>query len=70
MVFGIINPENYGLPAPNISTRYIFAQNKDFFLYPNNYNYFMNMFDNTYQHGGISMEEMMVPLITLNPKQN
>ena len=70
MVFDIINPENYGLPAPNISTRYIFAQNKDFFLYPNNYNYFMNMFDNTYQHGGISMEEMMVPLITLNPKQN
>lgn len=69
-VFDIINPENYGLPSPNISTRYIFAQNRDFFLYPNNYNYFLNIFEDSYQHGGISMEEMMVPLITLNPKKN
>jgi DNA-binding response OmpR family regulator len=70
MVFDIINPENYGLPSPNISTRYIFAQNRDFFLFPNNYNYFLNIFNDSYQHGGISMEEMMVPLITLNPKKN
>lgn len=70
LVFDIINPENYGLPAPNISTRYIFAQNRDFFLYPNNYNHFLNIFEDSYQHGGISMEEMMVPLITLKPKKN
>jgi hypothetical protein len=70
MVFDIINPENYGLPSPSISTRYIFAQNRDFFLFPNNYNYFLNIFNDSYQHGGISMEEMMVPLITLNPKKN
>ncbi|MBF6597518.1 MAG: PglZ domain-containing protein [Fermentimonas sp.] len=70
MVFDIINPNNYGLPSPNISTRYIFAQNRDFFLYQNNYNHYLNIFEDTYQHGGISMEEMMVPLITLTPKKN
>ena len=69
-VFDIIHPQKYGLPVPNISTRYIFAQNKDFFLYPNNYNHFLNIFEDSYQHGGISMEEMMVPLITLKPKKN
>lgn len=70
MVFDIINPNSYGLPSPNISTRYIFAQNRDFFLYQNNYNHFLNIFEGTYQHGGISMEEMIVPLISLTPKKN
>ena len=69
-VFEIIHPKNYGLPAPNISTRYIFAQNRDFFLYPNSYNHFLNIFENSFQHGGVSMEEMMVPLVILSPKKN
>jgi hypothetical protein len=67
-VFEIANPERLGLPAPNVSTRYIFATNEDFFAYPNNYNYYVSYYNNTFQHGGISMEEMMIPLITLDPK--
>jgi hypothetical protein len=67
-IFEINNPELVGLPSPNISTRYIFAMNEDFFAYPNNYNYYASYYTNTFQHGGISMEEMLIPIITLEPK--
>lgn len=67
-VFDITQPENVGLPSPNISTRYIFALGNDFFVYPNNQNHFVQYYENTFQHGGISMEEMIVPLITLQAK--
>jgi len=67
-IFEIKNPEAAGLPSPNISTRYIFALNSDFFAYPNNYNYYVQYYMNTFQHGGISLEEMLVPIITLEPK--
>lgn len=67
-VFDIIHPSNYGLPEPNISTRYIFALNRDFFVYPNNYNQIETHFENSFQHGGVSLEEMMVPFILLKPK--
>ena len=67
-VFEMAHPERLGLPAPNVSTRYIFATNENFFAYPNNYNYYVSYYENTFQHGGISMEEMMIPLITLEPK--
>jgi hypothetical protein len=67
-VYEIKDPEKLGLPSPNLSTRYIFALNDDFFAYPNNYNYYVSYYTDTFQHGGISMEEVMIPLITLEPK--
>lgn len=62
------NPSQMGLPSPNLSSKYIFALNEDFFAYPNNYNYYVSYFTDTFQHGGVSIEEMLVPLITLDPK--
>lgn len=67
-VYEIKNPKLFGLPSPNISSTYVFATNRDFFAYPNNYNYYVNYYKDTFQHGGISMEEMMIPLITLTAK--
>lgn len=67
-VYEIRNPERYGLPSPNISSAYIFATNGDFFAYPNNYNYYVQYYKDTFQHGGISMEEMLVPVITMKAR--
>lgn len=67
-VYEIKRPEAFGLPSPNVSTTYIFAGNRDFFAYPNNYNYYVQYYTDTFQHGGISLEEMIIPLITLSAK--
>lgn len=67
-VYEIKNPEKAGLPSPNVSSRYIFATNDDFFAYPNNYNYYVSYYKNTFQHGGVSLEEMIIPIITMEPK--
>ena len=67
-VFEIKRPDRCGLPSPNLSTAYVFATNRDFFAYPNNYNYYVQYYKDTFQHGGISMEEMLVPIITMQPK--
>ncbi len=68
-VYEIKEPDKAQLPSPNISTTYIFASGGDFFAYPNNYNYYVSYYKDTFQHGGISMEEMLIPLITLQPKK-
>ena len=67
-VYEIKNPEDAFLPKETLTSRYIFATKNDFFAYPNNYNYYVNYYRNTFQHGGISMEEMMIPFIKLVPK--
>ncbi|HXH19340.1 MAG TPA: PglZ domain-containing protein [Chitinophagales bacterium] len=60
-VFEIKNPHDAFLPKSFVSSSYIFAKEDKFFVYPNNYNHFVNYFRNTFQHGGISLEEMIVP---------
>jgi CheY-like chemotaxis protein len=67
-VFEITDPSKVHLPKTNISSKYIFSTGDSFMAYPNRFNHFVNYYTNTYQHGGISMEEMILPLITLQPK--
>lgn len=67
-VFEIRDPETIFLPRINVSTSYVFAGDSDFFAYPNNYNYYVGYYRNTFQHGGISMSEMLVPAIHLTSK--
>lgn len=67
-VLEVRDPEKAGLPRPNVSSTFIFAKEDKFFLYPNNYNYYNNYYKNTFQHGGISLEEMICPVVTLKSK--
>ncbi|MEG1955038.1 MAG: PglZ domain-containing protein, partial [Mucinivorans sp.] len=67
-VFAITKPELAHLPKSNLTSSYIFALGRDFLVYPNNYNHFVRYYRGTFQHGGISMEEMIVPFITLKPR--
>jgi hypothetical protein len=66
-VFELKNPEKAMLPKTNISSRYIFALNQDFLIYQNNYNYYAGYYKDTFQHGGISMQEIMIPVALLEP---
>ncbi|MFW5596273.1 MAG: PglZ domain-containing protein, partial [Prevotella sp.] len=68
-LFTIHDPKAAFLPQPNISTTYVFATGNSFFAYPNNYNYYVSYYKDTFQHGGISMEEMLIPLITLSARK-
>jgi len=67
-VFEITNPSKAYLPKQDVSSSYIFATGYDFFAYPNNFNYYVKYYKNTFQHGGISLEEMLIPVVTLSPK--
>ena len=68
-LFAIKEPAKAQLPAPNISTSYVFATGNSFFAYPNNYNYYVAYYKDTFQHGGISMEEMIIPIVTMTGKK-
>ncbi len=67
-VFEVRNPDDVFLPRINVSTTYIFAKQDKFFAYPNNYNHYVQYYRNTIQHGGISLEEMIIPFVTLTAK--
>ncbi len=67
-VFVIKSPKDAGLPSSNMSTSYIFAKNYDYLVYPKNYHHFAKYYKDTFQHGGISIEEMLVPFVILNTK--
>jgi len=66
-VYEVLHPESVHLPRTNMTSSYIFALNNDYLVYPNNYNHFVNLYRNTFQHGGISMEEMLIPIGILSP---
>lgn len=68
-IFVIRDPSKVYLPSPNVSTSYMFATGDKFFAYPNNYNYYAAYYKDTFQHGGISMEEMIIPLITMKGRK-
>lgn len=67
-VFAVKDPKSIGLPTINMSSSFIFAKNDDFLAYVNNYNHYVSYYRNTYQHGGVSLEEMIVPFLVFNPK--
>jgi hypothetical protein len=68
-VVEVKNLNNFELPKSFMDSSFIFAKNDDYFIYQNNFNHFANLFNNTFQHGGISMEEMIIPFATFLPKK-
>ena len=67
-VFHIKNPHDIMLPKLHVSSSFVFAKSDSYFVYPNNYNHFVNFYNETFQHGGVSLEEMIIPVITYGPK--
>ena len=67
-VLAFRDPKEAGLPSPTINSSYIFAREDGYLCYPNNYNHFVNYYRNTFQHGGVSLEEMIVPVVVMESK--
>ncbi len=67
-VLAFRDPKEVGLPVPNVNSSFIFAREDGYLCYPNNYNYYSNYYKNTFQHGGVSLEEMIVPVIRMTNK--
>jgi hypothetical protein len=67
-VLAFREPNEIGLPKPNFNSTFIFAKNDVYLCYPNNFNHFANYFRNTFQHGGVSLEEMLIPVVKMESK--
>jgi hypothetical protein len=67
-VLAIKDPKSVHLPSLSMSSSFIFAKSDLFFAYPNNYNHYVSYYRNTYQHGGVSLEEIIIPFVVLNPR--
>ena len=67
-VFVTRHPERFFLPKLNVSTAYVFTMEDHFFAYPNNFNQYVNLYRDTFQHGGVSIEEMIIPFVYLKAK--
>ena len=66
--FEVKKPEEVYLPKVNVSQSFVFAKEDQFFAYPNNYHHYVKYYKDTFQHGGVSLEEMLIPLVHLSPK--
>lgn len=67
-VFAVKDPKEAGLPSPTVNSSFIFAKENGYLCFPNNYNHYVNYYRNTFQHGGISLEEMIIPVIRMQTK--
>ncbi|PID90286.1 MAG: hypothetical protein CSA97_03700 [Bacteroidetes bacterium] len=67
-VFEVIHPQEAHLPQSHVSSRFVFAPQNGYFVYPNNYNQYVNLYRDSFQHGGVSLEEMIVPIVSLRPR--
>jgi hypothetical protein len=67
-LFSVSNPEDIGLPKINMSSTFTFATEDRYLIYPSRFNHFVSYYKNTYQHGGVSLEEMLIPFAVLSPK--
>ncbi len=67
-VFTVKHPEKIGLPKSTISSEFVFMRENDYFVYPNNYNHFVHYYNDTFQHGGVSMDELLIPFVILQAK--
>jgi len=67
-VLSFSDPKSIALPSTTLNSSYIFAKESVYFVYKNNYNHFAKLYQNTFQHGGVSLEEMIVPFIVLSPR--
>jgi hypothetical protein len=67
-VFAVRDPKEAGLPSPTVNSSFIFAKEDGYLCYPNNYNHYVNYYRNTFQHGGVSLEEMIIPVVRMTSK--
>lgn len=68
-VMAVKNPKTIHLPSMSMNSSFVFAKGDLFLAYPNNYNHYVSYYRNSYQHGGISLEEMVIPFVVMQPKQ-